>query len=252
MVTLLNPNRKKIDVIGISVDVIAYENLEEKVKELLADGKKHHIMFLSLRDIVMAKFKRELRTTIERASLVLPTSLHICNGAKFLRRGYVPQKIYTFEFIIKLLGAIENVGKSVYLLGGKRDVLQVTESNIKSSFPGLTIVGRYTGFFPKEMEKNIITAIKKASPALILAGVGLPGKRYWITRNNSFFNPSISLWVDSSFDVFTGKKSKPARTSIGIFFEKIEKLIKNPFRIFNIFIYILYFILLLYYKVRKL
>ncbi len=36
------------------------------------------------------------------------------------------------------------------------------------------------------MEKNIITAIKKSSPALLLAGTGLPGKRYWITRNKSF------------------------------------------------------------------
>ncbi|MCL2480083.1 MAG: WecB/TagA/CpsF family glycosyltransferase [Spirochaetaceae bacterium] len=251
MDTLLNQNRKKIDVIGIPVDALTYEELEAKVKELLADQKKHHILFLSLRDIVMAKFKRELRTNIETASLILPTSSYICSGAKFLKRAYIPQKIYTFEFIIKLLGAIENNGKSVYLLGGKRDVLQVTESNIKSSFPGLNIVGRCTGFFPKEMEKNIITAIKKASPALVLAGTGLPRKRYWVTRHKSFFNPGIFLWVDKAFDIFVGKKSKPARTTGGIFLEKAGRLIRNPLRIFNIFIYILYFILLLYYKIRK-
>jgi N-acetylglucosaminyldiphosphoundecaprenol N-acetyl-beta-D-mannosaminyltransferase len=251
MGTLLSQNRKKIDVIGIPVDAFAYEDLEANVKELLADQRKHHIMFLSLRDVVMAKFKSELRATIERASLILPTSSYICSGAKFLGRGYVPQKIYTFEFIIKLLGAIENNGKSVYLLGGKRNVLQVTESNIKSSFPGLNIVGRCTGFFPKEMEKNITTAIKKASPALILAGVGLPGKRFWVTRQKSAFNPGISLWVDKAFDIFVGKKSKPARTTGGIFLEKTGKVIRNPLRIVNIFLYLLYFILLLYYKVRK-
>jgi len=251
MATLLNPIRKKIDVIGIPVDALVYEDLEAKVKELLADEKKHHIMFLSLRDIVMAKFKSELRSTIETASLVLPTSSHICRAAKFLKKPYIPQKIYTFEFIIKLLGAIENSGKSIYLLGGKLGVLQVTESNIKSSFPGLNIVGRCTGFFPKDMEKNIITAIKKSSPALILAGTGLPGKRRWIIRHKSLFNPGISLWVDSAFDIFVGKKSKPARTTGGIFFEKIGKLIRNPLRIFNLFIYFLFFVLLLYNKLRK-
>ncbi|MCL2705095.1 MAG: WecB/TagA/CpsF family glycosyltransferase [Spirochaetaceae bacterium] len=251
MGTLLNQNRKKIDVIGIPVDALTYEDLEARVKELLADEKKHHIIFLSLRDLVMAKFKSELRTSIETASLILPTSSRICFGAKFLKRAYIPQKIYTFEFIIKLLGAIENNGKSVYLLGEKRNVLQITESNIKSSFPGLNIVGRCTGFFPKEMENNIITAIKKSSPTLLLAGTGLRGKRYWITRHKSFFNPGISLWVDNAFDIFVGKKSKPARTTGGIFVEKIGKLIKNPLRIFNLFIYFLYFILMLYYKIRK-
>jgi len=251
MGTLLSQNRKKIDVIGIPVDAFTYEDLEVRIKELLADKKKHHIMFLSLRDIVMAKFKSELRASIDRASLILPTSSHICSGAKFLKKFHIPQKIYTFEFIIKLLGAIENNGKSVYLLGGKHKVLQITESNIKSSFPGLTIVGRCAGFFPKEMERNIITAIKKASPALVLAGAGIPGKRYWITRNNSMFNPGISLWVDKAFDIFVGKKAKPARTTGGIVLEKIGRVFRNPLRIFNIFIYLLYFILLLYYKIRK-
>ena len=251
MDTLLEQNRKKTSVIGIPVDALMYDDLAARIKELLTDEKKHHIMFLSLRDIVMAKFKRELRLNIETASLVLPTSSYICKGAKFLKRFHIPQKIYTFEFIIKLLGAIENNGKSVYLLGEKLNVLQVTESNIKASFPGLTIVGRCTGFFPKDMEKNIITAIKKASPALLLAGTGLPGKRYWIKRNNAIFNPGISLWVDNSFAIFVGKKAKPARTSGGIFLEKIGKVIRNPFRIFNLFIYLLYFVLLLYYKGRK-
>ena len=251
MGTLLSQDRKKVNVIGISVDVLSYEDLEARVKEMLADGKHHHIMFLSLRDVVLAKFKRELRTTIETASLILPTSSRICAGAKFLKRAYIPQKIYNFEFIIKLLGVIENNGKSVYLLGGRRNILQVTESNIKSSFPGLNIVGRYTGFFPKDMQENIITAIKKASPTLVLAGVGLPGKRYWITRHKSFFNPGISMWVDSAFNIFAGKRAKPARTTVGIFFEKIGRLIRNPLRIFNIFIYLLYFLLLLYYKLRK-
>jgi len=252
MAALLNQDRKKTDVIGIPVDFLAYEDLETRVKGFLADQKKHHIIFVSLCDIVMAKFKRELKSSIERASLVLPTSSYICSGAKFLGRFYIPQKIYTFEFIIKLLGAIENNGKSVYLLGGKQKVLRITESNIKSSFPGLTIVGRCTGFFPKDMEKNIVTAIKKASPALILAGSGLPGKRYWLTRNSPMFNPCISLWVNNAFDIFAGKKAKPPKTASGIFWERVGRFFLNPLRIFNVFVYILYFILLLYYKIRKL
>ncbi|MCL2294557.1 MAG: WecB/TagA/CpsF family glycosyltransferase [Spirochaetes bacterium] len=251
MDTLLDKNRKKIDVIGIPVDVFVYEDLEAKIKQMLADKKRHHIVFLSLRDIVMAKFRRELRTTIQRASLVVPTSSYICKGAKYLKRVHIPQKIHIFEFIIKLLGAIENNGKSVYLLGGKLDVLRITEANIKSSFPGLNIVGRYTGFFPKEMENNITTAIKKASPALVLADSGLPGKRYWITRNNSVFNPGISLWADNIFDVFAGKKPKPSKTAGGMLIERIGRFFRNPLRIFNAFIYILYFILLLYYKAKR-
>ena len=251
MVTPLISDRKKIEIIGIPVDIFEYEELEKKVKEFLKDQKKHNIMFVSARDLVMAKFKRELRVNIKRASLVLSTSSLISAGAKFQGKAYIPQKIYTFDFIIKLLGAIENNGKSIYLVGGKQNILRITESNIKASFPGLTVVGRCTGYFHKDMEKNIVTAIKKAAPALVLAGAGLPGKRYWLTRHNSSFNPGISLWVNKAFDIFAGKSTKPSKTKEGIALEKLGRILINPLRIFNGFIYFLYFILLLYYRIRK-
>ncbi len=248
----LKKYRKRIDIAGIPVDAFSSWDLEAAVKEMLADKKSHHIMLVSLRDIMMAKFRTELRSNIERASLVLPISASIKSGAKFLKREHVPELYFPFDFVIKLLGVIENHGKSVYLVGGKRSVLQITESNIKSSFPGLTIVGRCAGFFPREIEKNVVTAIKKSAPALVLAGDGLTGKRHWVTRNNSMFNPGISLWIGNSFDIFAGKRARPARTSGARFAEKAGKALRNPLRLFNIFIYIGYFFVLLYYRLRKL
>jgi hypothetical protein len=55
----------------------------------------------------------------------------------------------------------------------------------------------------------------------------------------------------AGLDFLPVKTSKAARTTFGIIFEKIGRVIRNPFRIFNIFIYLLYFIILLYYKIRK-
>lgn len=248
----LRQYRKRIDIAGIPVDAFSSDDLEKAVKEMLADKKNYNIMLVSLRDIILAKFNTELRSNIERAELVLPISSSILFGAKFLKRMYIPELYFPFDFVIKLLGVIENHGKSVYLVGGRRSVLQITESNIKSSFPGLNIVGRCAGFFQKEMEKNVVTAIKKSSPALILAGVGLSGGRHWITRNMAMFNPGIMLWIGNSFDIFAGRRSRPAKTGRTRFAEKLVKVFKNPVKILNIFIYVWYFFVLLYYRIRGL
>jgi len=248
----LKQNRKRIDIAGIPVDAITTDELEDAVKEMLSDKKNHHIMLVSVSDIMKAKISSELRGNIERASLILPISSSIRSGAKFLNRKYIPELYFPFDFVIKLLGLIENHGKSVYLAGGRRAVLQITESNIKSSFPGLTIVGRCAGFFPKEMEKDVVTAIKKSSPALVLTGVGLSGGRHWVTRNNSMFNPGISLWIGNSFDIFAGKRNRPAKTGGARFAEKAGKALRNPAKLLNIFVYIWYLFILLYYRLRKL
>ncbi len=245
-------SRKRINLLKIPVDAATGDDVEKIVEMLLEDGRTHHIILISLKDLLKARFNTELRNNLESASLVLPISESICKGAEMLKREHIPVLNYPFDFVLKLLGIIERKGKTVYLAGGKRGVLQITESNIRTSYPGLNIVGRCTGYFPKEMEKNIITAIKKSSPALLLAGSGLPGSRYWITRNKGFFNPGISIWTGNSFDIFAGKKTRPAKTSGGRFSEKLGKLFRNPLRLFNVFLYIWYYFLIIVYKLRKL
>ena len=244
--------RKRINLLKIPVDAASGDEVEQIVERLLEDGKTHHIMLISLKDLLRARFNTELRNNIESAALVLPISESLCKGAEMLKRAHIPQLYFPFDFILKLLGVIEKKGKTVYLAGGKRGVLQITESNIRTSYPGLNIVGRCTGFFPKEMEKNIITAIKKSSPALLLAGTGLPGGRFWITRNKAFFNPGISIWTGKSFDIFAGKRKRPAKTSGARMSEKLAKTCRNPMKFFNLFIYLWYYLLILVYKIRKL
>lgn len=252
MIDTLDMYRKRVDLIGIPIDAVLEDDIEKVVEAMLKDGKKHYIVFVSLKDIVRAKFSKKLRNNIENASLVLPLSSVAINSVKFLKRENIPHLWFTFDFLIKLLGVIEKSRKSLYLIGGRRDVLHVTESHIRDSFPGLNIVGRCAGYFPKEMEKDVITAIKKSSPTLLLAGNGLPNKRYWITKNSDFFNVSVSIWAENSFDIFAGKKERPSRTLGGRLREKIAKIFKNPLRIFNIFIYLWFFCVLLYYKIRGL
>ena len=244
--------RKRINVTGVPVDAISPDDLEKAVKEMLSDNKIHHIMLISLKDIMRARFNRELMGNIERASLVLPLSASICSGAAFLKRKHIPELYFPFDFIIRLLGILETLRKSVYLVGAGKSVLQITESNIRSSFPGLNIVGRCAGYFPKDMEKNVVTAIKKSSPSLVLSGTGLPGGRYWITRNNSFFNPGISLWIGKSFDIFAGKRNRPAKTGKARFMEKSRKGLRQPWKLFNLFVYLYFFMLLVYYRLKSL
>ena len=38
---------------------------------------------------------------------------------------------------------------------------------------------------------NVLTAIKKSSPALLLTGKGLKGKNLWLYRNSQSFNPGF-------------------------------------------------------------
>jgi UDP-N-acetyl-D-mannosaminuronic acid transferase (WecB/TagA/CpsF family) len=67
-------------------------------------------------------------------------------------------------------------------------------------------VGRFSGYFAKPAEKQVLTAIKKASPSFLMVGSGLPGRDLWILRKKRELNPGVSIWVGDCFEVFSGKR----------------------------------------------
>lgn len=239
---------KRIKVLGIPVDILS----EEKIEDLVAsfeDGQNHQIVLLSLWDLLRARRNVEYRTMIEGASLVLPISLSIIRGARFLRREE-PLRYMPFAFVVKLLGALERKGKSTYLLGSSRTRIQKAETNIKSTFPGLRVVGRYSGHYPKNVEASIIEAIRKATPSLLLVGRGVPGKERWIPRNLPRFNSGIYLWCSDLFEVFASSRGKPYPEFFKRGLEWIPYTARRPWKIYRLFAFLWFEILLLVARIR--
>jgi len=155
-----------------------------------------------------------------------------------------------FEFVVKLLGALERKGKSAYLLGSSRTKLQKAETNIKSTFPGLRVVGRYAGRYPKNVEPAIIEAVRKATPTLLLVGAGVPGRERWIPRNLPRFNSGLYLWCSDLFEVFAESRGKPSRELFRRGLEWLPYTLRRPWKAYRFFVFLWYQVLLLFARIR--
>jgi len=162
-------------------------------------------VFLNRERLLAARGHNEYRRCLREASLVLPVSPAIVRGARFLRKGTLTC-YSSFTFVIRLLSLAERFNRTVYLLGGRKEEVEKAERNLRDSYRGLRLVGRHAGFFPKTQEKNVLLAIKKATPTFLLVGSGLPGRDLWILRRKKELTPGIYLWVDDCFELFSGKK----------------------------------------------
>lgn len=240
---------KRVMVLGVPVDILTEDAIEDLVIRF-ADGKNHQIVLLSLWDLMRARRSGEFHTMIAGASLVLPISLAIIKGARFLRRPELTRYM-PFDFVVKLLAALEKRGKSVYILGSTRTNIQKAETNIKSTFPGLRLVGRFAGRYPKHLELSIVEAVKKATPSLLLVGTGVPGREKWIPRNLARFNSGIYLWCSDLFEVFAERRSRPSKPLFRKGLEWTTFLLRRPWKAYRVFIYLWYNILLLVARIRR-
>lgn len=241
-------NRYKL--LGINVDSISPEEVYENIYQLTKLDKVTHIVFLDTYLLMKAQFNIELCNYINSAALVIPISPGIRLGLKFTNRKI--EKIYNyFNFIINLLINFTEKKEFIYLLGGDFNIIEKADKNIRDSFPGIRLVGRFHMNYKPEFEKDLITAIKKATPSLILVGKKSPSQEKWIYKKKNSFKKGIFLGVRDFIEIVGGKKKSPSEEIINSGFHKMVSVLTNPFKIFRIFYYIIYVFLLILSKISK-
>jgi N-acetylglucosaminyldiphosphoundecaprenol N-acetyl-beta-D-mannosaminyltransferase len=238
---------ERISLLRVPLDIIAPEQLEDTVCELLKDGQGHDMVLLSVWDLLKAKNHFEYRPFVQRSAMVIPISKSLVKGVRFLKKKKV-YRYMPFDFVINLLSILEKREQSIYLLGGKMRSLKRAEKNIRQTFPRLRVVGRFIGNFKHQEEATILQAIKKAAPSLLLVGKGVKGGERWIARNDMQLNNGLRLWCSDLFDVFAERKKHPSQKVFENGFEWIGFCFRRPWLIFRIFPFMYYKLLVFLYR----
>lgn len=242
---------KRIKVLDVPVDSIGADATPQVVADLLDNGQHNQIVFLSLRGLLRARHDPELLRCLRDAALILPVSLPIVQGARFLGVGALTL-FNPFEHIIRILSVIEKAKGSVYLLGARKEVLEVAEENLKGSFHGVRVVGRFYGFFPRGVEGDIVTAVKKSSPSMVLVGTGVPGRDRWILKHRRELNPGISLYAGRCFEIFAGREKQTSKKLHAVGLGVLSGIGRRPWRLAAVFPWLYYLVLLLVHRIFKL
>jgi N-acetylglucosaminyldiphosphoundecaprenol N-acetyl-beta-D-mannosaminyltransferase len=242
---------RRIKVLGVPVDAVDPDIALRALGEMLDNGQNNQVVFLSTRGLLAARSDPELARCLREASLVLPVSRAVVWGARFLRAGE-PSLFNQFEFVIRTLSLVEKVKGTVYILGGRKGTLETAEENLRGSFHGIRVVGRYFGYYPRGIEASIVMAIKKSSPHLLLVGSGVAGREKWILRHRKELNPGISLFAGNCFEVFAGEEKQVSRKLHAAGLGAMSGFWKRPWKAAAVFPFLWYLLLLLVHRMFKL
>ena len=244
------PDIERITFLKVPIDIVEPDRLTLVLFRLANEQQDRHIVLLSVWDLLRARRNSEYREYVNSAALVIPISKSIVSGARFVLKKR-PVRYMPFDFVIKCLTVLEEHEFSCYLLGSTKRVLLKIERNIVSTFPDLRIVGRFQGRFKRHEEVSVVSAIRKASPTLLLVGKGVRGKEFWIARNAGRLGNGVKLWCSDMFDVLAGRKWRPHRKVFEFGLEWVGYCLRNPAKLLRLFPFLYYNHLLLLYKVFK-
>ncbi|WP_407427899.1 WecB/TagA/CpsF family glycosyltransferase [Treponema sp.] len=241
----------RIELLGVPVDVCRPENLEEEIMKILEKPGTKQIVFLTIWDLLKARNKKkDFGECLKNADLILPVSKSILKGAKFLKLD-VPVRYNPFDAVIQILNTLEHHYKSLYLLGARKKTLQKAEHNVHDTFKNLRIVGRYVGYFPKSAEENVVQAIYKASPSLVIVSEGIKEKNLWAYHRKDKFSSSMFLYYNDCIGIFAGRIRRVSAKTFNAGKEIWSEVGHSPVKVFLIFPFIWYKILLLFTRLFR-
>lgn len=229
---------ERISLLGVPLDIVPPEELETQILEVLARPGTKQIIFLTVWDFLKARKKRgDFPSCVRDADLVLPISKSLLKACSKLGKN-VPVRYNPFDFTIRLFSILDQYYKTTFFLGAHKKTLQTAERNVRSTFPNLQIVGRYVGYFKNNIEGNVITAIYKASPSLVLVSEGIKEKDCWSYRRRNQFSKSIFLYYHDALGIFSNRIKRVDEEVFRKGKEIRGEIARHPLKVFLIFPYI--------------
>jgi N-acetylglucosaminyldiphosphoundecaprenol N-acetyl-beta-D-mannosaminyltransferase len=241
---------QRITLLNVPIDIVPEEAIPAIARAFAEDESHKRIVFLTYAKFMRARRDAEFLSHLRKATLVIPVSRSLELGCRFLKLPGVIRH-FPFDFTIKFLGALEEKKRTLYLLGERHDGVQTIAANIRTSFPGLTLVGRHTGHYSRDKEEPILLAIQKATPTILLAGTGIPGRDKWAFRQGSDLPVKITIHSEDAFKIMAGRKKRPSRAAFRKGTYEVPRSLFNPLRLVRVFSYAGYGFLLLVARLKK-
>ena len=186
------------------------ETIIESISASVSRKERNYCIPINITKYGMSKSDTKLRDAINSAGVVIADGLPISWMAR--RRGYADvQRCTGIELAEALLGKAAQRGWRVFFLGTTAESLQRAVSVLQRRHPRLKVAGFHHGYFGAHQEHAVVSEINAADTNLLLIGLGLPQKEYFITDHWPQLKADFCLAIGGALDVWAGAKRRAPR-----------------------------------------
>jgi N-acetylglucosaminyldiphosphoundecaprenol N-acetyl-beta-D-mannosaminyltransferase len=190
--------------------------------------------FVNAHSINLSRHSQEYFDAVHRADLVLNDGVGLdlaarINGASF------PDNLNGTDLIPQLLAIANQFRWSVYLLGAKPGVADRAAESIGQEFPNIRMCGTEDGYFA-DREDDVVAAINRTRPDLLLVGMGNPQQEIFIDRmltEGRLASVRLAIGVGAYLDFAAGRFERAPRVVRALRMEWGWRLVQEPARMWR-------------------
>jgi N-acetylglucosaminyldiphosphoundecaprenol N-acetyl-beta-D-mannosaminyltransferase len=170
----------------------------------------------------------DYREHINSADIVHADGQFVVWSSMFFSSGAVPDRSSTTDLFIDSLKYAEASGVRYFLFGGTEDVNRQCSEIIKSSFPGLQLVGRRNGFFDIADEQSVIDEINRSGCDVLWVGLGKPREQSFCFRHRHALKAGWIVTCGGLYNYVTGAYPRAPSWMQRYGLEWLHRVATNP------------------------
>lgn len=197
----------RVDICGIGIDRISFQETVEAVTGLVAKGTPSFIATCNVDHIIKLRKDPDFMAVYKQASFVVPDGIPLLWAASFLGTS-LKGRVNGTDLFEKLCEISVGYKYRLFFLGGRSGAADGAAGVLRTRYPGIQIVGTYSpplGFENNEAENgSIISMIRDARADILFVGLGAPKQEKWICKYKDEYKVPLSIGIGVSFEFIAG------------------------------------------------
>lgn len=225
----------KHNIVGVNVHAVDYQAAVSKIVQAAKGRQPLGVSALAVHGVMTGVMDNIHRHRLNKLELVVPDgqpvrwALNIMHGTKLKDRVYGP------NLMLETCKAAAEQGLSVFLFGGKQELLDDLSASLLKKYPSLKISGmlpsRFRTVSPTE-KREIIDTIAASGAAITLVGLGCPRQEVWTYEfKNELSMPVLAVGAAFNFHAGQLDQAPPMMQKYGL--EWLFRFFKEPRRLWH-------------------
>ncbi len=223
-------NRDRVTILGVPVDKLTYDTWLDHIAAWIdTDDGLHHMCTVNPEFVMIAQRDINFYNILNRADLCLADGVGLLYAARYLGEA-LPERVTGSDGVPAIAERAAREGWRLYLLGAWEGVAERAADVLRQQYPGVNIVGTYSGSPRPEDENEMVARVNAANADLLLVAYGAPVQDKWIARNAPRLNVKVAMGVGGTFDYLAGDVPLAPGWMRQAGLEWLFRLVRQPWR----------------------
>jgi exopolysaccharide biosynthesis WecB/TagA/CpsF family protein len=233
-------DKGKKNIVGVNVTAVDYEAAVAKIIDAAKNRRPFGVSALAVHGVMTGVMDNNHRHRLNQLELIVPDGQPVRWALNLLHGCGLKDRVYGPNLMLETCRAAAEHGVSIFLFGGKQELLDTLETQLMTKFPSLQIAGKLASKFrtvSQSEKQEIVQAIKSSGASITMVGLGCPRQEVWAYEFKDDIRMPV-LAVGAAFNFHAGELAQAPPILQRWGFEWLYRLTREPKRLWRRYIYL--------------